>query len=130
MKRSAAILLASLAAACAAPQNTGTPAPADATKFLADVNESMKKLQVEASQAGWVQQNFITDDTEAIEARVNQRVIDAIAKDAKDAVKYDKVAVSPTERRQLELLKNSLVMVTPPNPKEGEELTTSMADLK
>jgi peptidyl-dipeptidase A len=130
MKRSAAILLASLAAACAAPQNTGTPAPADATTFLAGVNESMKKLGIEQNQAGWVQQNFITDDTEAIQARVSQRATDAIAKYAKDAVKYDKVSVSPAERRELELLKNSLVMVTPADPKEGEELTTIMARLE
>src|SRR5436190_12888957 len=113
MKRSAAILLASLAAACAAPQNTSTPAPADATKFLAGVNESMKKLEIESNQAGWVQQNFITDDTEAIAARVNQRVLDAIAKYAKDAVKYDNVTVPADQRRQLQLLKNALVMVTP-----------------
>ena len=130
MKRSAAILLASLAAACAAPQNTSTPAPADATKFLADVNDSMKKLEIESNQAGWVQQNFITDDTEAIQARVNQRVTDAIARYAKEAVKYDKVSVSPAERRQLDLLKNSLVMVTPADPKLGEELTTIMARLE
>src|SRR4051812_48844220 len=130
MKRSAAIVLAMLAASCAAPQNTSTPAPVDATKFLADVNDSMKKLEVEANQAGWVQQNFITDDTEAIQARVNQRVTDAIAKYAKDAVKYDKASVSAAERRQLDLLKNALVMVTPSDPKEGEELTTIMARLE
>src|SRR5436190_275547 len=130
MKRSAAIVLAVLAAACANPQPGSTPSAADATKFLADVNDSMKKLEIEANQAGWVQQNFITDDTEAIQARVNQRVTDAIAKYAKEAVKYDKVTVSPAERRQLDLLKNSLVMVTPADPKLGEELTTIMARLE
>jgi peptidyl-dipeptidase A len=90
----------------------------------------MKKLEIESNQASWVQQNFITDDTEALEARVNQRVTDAIAKFAKDAVAYDKVSVSPAERRQLQLLKNSLVMATPSDPKEGEELTTIMARLE
>ena len=42
----------------------------------------MLKLGIEASQAGWVQQNFITDDTEALGARSNQRYIDAIARAA------------------------------------------------
>src|SRR4051812_46863200 len=130
MKLSAAIALALATAACAAPPSSNAPAPADATKFLADVNVSMKKLEIEANQAGWVQQNFITDDTEAIQARVNQRVTDAIAKNAKDAAKYDKANVSPSERRQLDLLKNALVMVTPADPKEGEELTTIMARLE
>jgi len=130
MKRSAAIVLAVLAAACASPQTGSAPSAAATTKFLADVNDSMKKLEIEANQSGWVQQNFITDDTEAIQARVNQRVTDAIARYAKDAVKYDKVTVSPAERRQLDLLKNALVMVTPADPKLGEELTTIMARLE
>jgi peptidyl-dipeptidase A len=128
----AAAALSIAAAACTvqAPQTSNTPTPADATKFLDEVNESMKRLEVEANQAGWVQQNFITDDTEAIQARVNQRVTDAVAKYAKEAVKFDKVDVPPVQRRQLQLLKNALVMVTPANAKEGEELTTIMARLE
>src|SRR2546430_6194504 len=104
--RAIVLVVSIAAAACSGPRTAGAPpaAPADAAKFLADVNESMKKLDIESNQAGWVQQNFITDDTEAIAARVNQRVIDAIAKDAKDAVKYDKVTVAADERRQLQLL--------------------------
>jgi peptidyl-dipeptidase A len=130
MKLPAAIVLAATAVACTAPKATNAPSPADATKFLADTSDTMKKLEIESNQASWVQQNFITDDTEALEARVNQRVTDAIAKFAKDAVRYDKVSVSPAERRQLQLLKNSLVMATPSDPKEGEELTTIMARLE
>jgi peptidyl-dipeptidase A len=130
--RAIVLVLSIAAVACSGPRTASPPpaAPADAAKFLAGVNESMKRLQVEANQAGWVQQNFITDDTEAIEARVNQRVIDAIAKDAKDAVTYEHVTVPADQRRQLQLLKNALVMVTPSDPKKGEELTTIMARLE
>jgi len=31
----------------------------------------LRRLGVEQNQAGWVQQNFITDDTETLAARVN-----------------------------------------------------------
>jgi peptidyl-dipeptidase A len=126
------MMLAATLVACTAtpPPAPAGPAPADAKKFLDDVNETMKRLEVEANQAGWVQQNFITDDTEALQARVNQRVTDAIAKYAKESVKYDKVTVPADQRRQLTLLKNALVMVTPANPKEGEELTTIMARME
>ena len=116
-------------AACA-NQTAAAPTAADAKQFLDTVNDTIKKLDVESNQAGWVQQNFITDDTEAIQARVNQRVTDAIARFAKESVKFDKVDVSPAERRQLNLLKLSLVMVTPSDPKEGEELTTIAARLE
>jgi peptidyl-dipeptidase A len=119
-----------IAGAACTNQTAAAPTAADATQFLATVNDTMKKLGVEQNQAGWVQQNFITDDTEAIAARVNQRVIDATARFAKESVKFDKVDVSPAERRQLNLLKLSLVMATPSDPKEGEELTTIAARLE
>jgi len=106
------------------------PTAAEAKQFLDSVNDTMKRLEIEQNQAGWVQQNFITDDTEAIQARVNQRVTDAIAKYAKDAARFDKVQVPADQRRQLNLLKLALVMVTPSDPKEGEELTTIMARLE
>ncbi|HVZ23387.1 MAG TPA: M2 family metallopeptidase [Vicinamibacterales bacterium] len=128
----AAVVAAALSLSACATSHTGpeTPAPAEAKQFLDRVNETMKRLEIEQNQAGWVQQNFITDDTEAIEARVNQRVTDAIAAFAKEAAKFDKVTVPADERRQLNLLKLSLVMVTPSDPKEGEELTSIAARLE
>jgi len=113
-------------------RGAGTPAPtaADAAAFLVTVNETMLRLGVEQNQSGWVQQNFITDDTEALAAKVNQRSIDTIARFAKDATKYDKVEVPADQRRQLNLLKLSLVMATPSDAKEAEELTTIMARLE
>jgi peptidyl-dipeptidase A len=71
-------------------RGTTTPSPtaADARAFLGTVNDTMKRLGVEQNQSGWVQQNFITDDTEALAARVNQRYIDAVARFAKEATKF------------------------------------------
>src|SRR5262245_34515398 len=117
-------------AAIACSRGSGTPTPADAQKFLDNVNDVMHRLGVEENQAGWVQQNFITDDTEALAARVNQRFIDAVATFAKEATKYDHVEVPPDARRQLNLLKLSLVMATPADAKEAEELTKIMARLE
>ena len=100
-----------------------SPTAADAKTFLDTVNDTMKRLGIEQSRAGWVQQTFITDDTEALSARANQLAIDAAARFAKDAVKFDKVDVPTEQRRQLNLLKVGLVMATPADPKESEELT-------
>ncbi len=120
--------LVPLVAGCSRAQSG--PTAADAQKFLDNVNETMRRLGVEQNQAGWVQQNFITDDTDALAARVNQRYIDAIARFAKEATAYDRVELPPAARRQLNLLKVSLVMATPSDPKEAEELTTIMARLE
>ncbi|MBI3493539.1 MAG: M2 family metallopeptidase [Acidobacteria bacterium] len=128
-------ILTVIAAACASAlgcAQAAAPAPtaADAKAFLDTVNQTMLKLDVAASQAGWVQQNFITDDTEALAARTNQEATDAATRFAKEATKFDKVDVPANQRRQLNLLKLSLVMATPSDPKESDELTKIAARLE
>jgi peptidyl-dipeptidase A len=124
------LVLAILVSGCTSGSSSNsTPTAEDAKKFMDDVNETLFKLALEASQAGWVSETYITDDTSALFARANQRLIDKTAQYAKEAVRFDKVDVAPDIRRQLNLLKVSLVMATPSNPKEGEELTKISADL-
>ena len=69
MKHTVAIAgVCALSFGCApAPSASSAPTAADAKAFLDNVNETMLKLGIQASQAGWVAQNFITDDTEALE---------------------------------------------------------------
>ena len=122
-------LACSLACRGATPTTPGATA-ADARKFLDTVNDTMHRLGVVQNQAGWVQQTYITDDTEALEARGNQEYIEAIARFAKDATRYDRVDVPSDQRRMLNLLKLSLVMATPADPKEAEELTKITARLE
>ena len=49
---------------------------------------------------------------------------------AKEAMKFDKVEVPADQRRQLNLLKVSLVMATPADPKEAEELTKLVSSMR
>jgi peptidyl-dipeptidase A len=114
---------------CATSSTNSNPTGADAKKFMDEVNETSFKLALEASQAGWVSETYITDDTSALFARANQRFIDRTAQYAKEAVRFDKVDVTPDVRRGLNTLKVSLVMATPSDPKEGEELTKIAAKL-
>ena len=126
------VLLCAAAAACTPTASTtsGSATPADAKTFLDTVNATVLKLGVAQAQAGWVQQTFITDDTEAISARANQEFSDALAKFAKDATRFDKVDAPTDPRRQLTLLKVALVMAPPADPKESEELSKIMARLE
>jgi peptidyl-dipeptidase A len=117
------------AAACGTTTEIGRT-PDEARQFLARVDETLVRLGVAQSQAGWVAQNFITVDTEALDARATQEIIQAIAGFAKEATAFDGVEVSPSERRQLDLLKLSLVMVTPDDPAEAAELTKIASALR
>ena len=109
---------------------TSAPTSADATKFLDEVDRTLTRLSIESNRAGWVAQNFITTDTEAMDARATQAIADASSRFAKDAVRFDKIDVTPEQRRQLDLLKVSLVLATPANPKEAEELATLVSAMR
>jgi peptidyl-dipeptidase A len=120
-----------LSIACAQTSSSGAaPSTADAKTFLDTANDTTLKLGIAQGEAGWVQQNFITDDTEAIAARANQAANDAGARFAKEATKFDHVEVPADERRMLNLLKTSLVLATPSDPKESDELSKIMARLE
>src|SRR5690349_13726690 len=107
------LLLALATFSCARNQTPPPPTTADAKSFLDNVNQTMLKLGIEQSQAGWVQQTYITDDTDAVAAHANQRYIDAVARFVKDTPRFEKLDLPADERRQLNVLKTSLVMVTP-----------------
>ena len=120
------------ATAIGCTQTPARPAPtaAEARAFLATANETTLKLGIQQSQASWVQQTFITDDTEAIAARANQAANEAGAKFAREAVPFDGVQVPADERRQLTLLKVALVLAPPSDPKASDELSKIMARLE
>jgi peptidyl-dipeptidase A len=124
-----ALLSALNAAAC-----RGSSAPAggdqDAAAFLKDANEKMLRLSNEANQAGWVQQTFITPDTEAIAARANEAFMTTVTDFAKQASRYDNEPLPADQRRQMTVLKNSLTMAAPADPKEAEELAKIAAAME
>ncbi len=108
----------------------GGPASGDAGAFLETVDTTLLKLGIASAQAGWVAQNFITLDTEALDARATQALADAAARFAKDSVRFDGAAVSADQRRQLDLLKVSLVLATPADQKDAEELTQLVSRMR
>src|SRR3954469_16334993 len=110
-----------------------TPTAAAAKQFVDRANKELYGLQVRATRAQWIQENFITDDTEALNAETANELAIAYQRLAQEAKKYDKVTVAPDVRRQLTLLKISVVTqgvtaVAPPaNPKEAAELASLIA---
>jgi peptidyl-dipeptidase A len=109
---------------------TSDPTAADAKNFLDEVDQTFARLSLDANRAGWVGQTYITPDTEALDARAAQALADAASRFAKEAVRFDHVDVPADQRRQLNLLKVSLVLATPSDPKEAEELTTLVSAMR
>jgi peptidyl-dipeptidase A len=103
---------------------------AGAGALLTYVNDRLLELVNASSRAGWTQSTYITPDTEVMAAQANEALVNASTAFATDAFRYDTVQVPPDQRRQLYLLKNSLTLSAPPNPKEAEELTRLIASME
>src|SRR5512141_195078 len=102
--------------ACAVGLWAAEPTVAEARKFLDDAEKRLFDLSLETNQAQWIQSTYITDDTEAVAARANQRGIAESVRLAKAAVRFDKVNLPPDMRRKMNLLKNALVLAAPGDP--------------
>ena len=116
---------------CGRSETAATPSgnSKTVTQFLAEANENVLKLGNAANEAGWVQDNFITVDTQAISARANEAYVNAVTDYAKRAAQFPADAGTPEERRQLTVLKNTMTMAGPADPKKTAELTTVAARL-
>jgi peptidyl-dipeptidase A len=136
----AAAILCSLAmgAAAQAPKNDvrqarrdlpRTPTVAEAAAFLDDAEARLFDLGVKASRAAWVQQNFITDDTEQISADANQAATSLSVELAKKAERFDSVALPPVMARKMKLLKLAAGFPAPSDPAEQKELAQVEASL-
>jgi peptidyl-dipeptidase A len=122
-------LVLSLHAEAQTPNPRGTT-PEDARAFLADVDRDLLELSNAANRAGWIQSTYITPDTELMAAQATEALVIATTGFAKEAARFQKTPVSRVERRQLELLRTSLTMAAPPDPKEAEELTRLAASME
>jgi peptidyl-dipeptidase A len=95
----------------------------DVGSFLEEANKTLLRLSIEANQASWVQETYITPDTEAISARAQEAFLTVATEYAKTAARLDASSGSPEEQRQLTVLKNTMTMAAPANPEEASELT-------
>lgn len=95
-----------------------------------NVERRLLALSNESGRASWVQATYITDDTEVLAALASERAINATVEFAKQATRFDKLALPPDLARKFKLLKVSLTLATPSNPKESEELTRLVTSME
>ncbi len=101
-----------------------------AEKFIAAAEKRYSDAAIKLSRASWVKSNFITDDTEAIEASHNEEFIGLVGELAETARKFDGVNLPPETARKLKLLKLALTLPAPKDAKEREELTKVAASME
>jgi peptidyl-dipeptidase A len=114
---------ASTSAVTLPPNVSASPTPSEAKTFIDQVDKDLRRLWVARDRAGWVNQNFITDDTEAVSASGEEATAAYVTGAIAMARKFDDVkGIDPDTSRQLTLLKLAQVVPAPSNGDERREL--------
>ncbi|MEP6786213.1 MAG: M2 family metallopeptidase [Sphingomonadales bacterium] len=117
--------LAQSAAPATAPAPASAPTVAEADAFVAAAEKEYADFNLFGSQVAWVNNTYITDDTDALNARVGAQGTELGVKFAKGAARFNDVAgLSFDTRRKLDLLRNGLVLPAPSTPGAATELNT------
>ncbi len=95
---------------------TTAPTAAEAQEFMNQAEAQLADLSVQVQRASWVQENFITDDTQAMAADAIDEVTAVTAQLVEQAKRFDGLTLPPDLTRKFMLLKLSL---TAPAPKDA-----------
>jgi peptidyl-dipeptidase A len=113
-----ALSVALLAAAPAAAQTV-----ADADKFVAGAEKELADFTIFNAQVSWINNTYITEDTDAVAARVGAQGTEMSVRFATQAAKYQSLpGLSFDTKRKLDLLRGGLTMPAPTTPGAAEEL--------
>jgi peptidyl-dipeptidase A len=132
----ASVALAVLAIALAAPSAaheaaTYPQSPTGAAQFVAAAEKDLFDLSVEASEANWVNATYITEDTDALAARVNAEVTEKQVAYAIEAAKFAALpGLDADVKRKLDILRNGIVLPAPTTPGAADELSKISTDLQ
>ncbi|WP_414713397.1 M2 family metallopeptidase [Sphingomonas sp.] len=126
MKRtmiSALAMTAALAGGAAVAQNAAAPSKADADAFVAKAEKELAEFGVESARVGWINNTYITDDTDALSAKYGAVGTEMSVKFAKQAAQFQNVpGLSYDTKRKLDILRGGLVLPAPTTPGAATEL--------
>ena len=109
--------------------NTSAPTGEEAKKYIEKGETELFDLGIKASRASWVQENFITEDTEKIAADTNEVLNTASTKYAREAHRFDGLKLEPGLARKRLLLELAAGFPAPNDPKAQKELADILASL-
>jgi len=124
MKTAISSIALAMTLALAAPAFAqGAPTVADADAFVARAEKEGFDFSLYAAQVSWVNATYITDDTDAIAARVGAQGTELAVKYATESAKYASIpGLSYDTNRKLDILRGGLVLPAPTKPGAAKEL--------
>jgi len=116
-------------AASATDGKLPVPTVDDARAFLDGVDKDLRVLWVARDRASWVNQNFITDDTEAMAAAGEEATAEYITRKIQESRRFEGLTLPPDLARQMKLLSLAQVVPAPADAKERKELAEIQAQM-
>jgi peptidyl-dipeptidase A len=115
---------------CQRGGDAGPPTADEAHRFIEAAQARLQTLGNNASRAGWVQSNFITDDTQQIAADAQSEIAAAVSELARAARRFEQLELPYEDARKLRLLKLMLSAPAPDNKPERDELSSLSSSLE
>ncbi len=117
------------AAVVLAQTKAAAPTVASAKAFMDRAELELLKLSTLGQRAEWVDETYITDDTDLLTAAENDRLIARTTELVDQSKQFSALDLPPDLKRKFLLLKLSLTMPAPHNAKLREELTQTASSL-
>ena len=121
-----AVFLASFSSAIAAD----TPTLAEARAFMDRAQAKLLDLTTQQQRADWVKDTYITYDSEILAAKAEEQLIAATMDLAKQSTRFSQLKMPGDLAREFQLLRLSLQLAAPSDPKEAQELTQIAARME
>ena len=106
------------------------PSVEDAQAFVEQAEAELEAVWEHSSRAAWGQANFITEDTEILAARANERATALTVRLANEAARFNDVDLPDELERKLLLLRLALTVPAPSDPEETSELSRIQARME
>lgn len=106
------------------------PAGETADQFIGRVNDEMRAMYPEMTSAQWLSATYISDDSQLLSAKSNERYLTQLNSWIDQARKFEGQPMSPDTARAISLLKLATSMPPPKDPAKLAELTRITARME
>ncbi|WP_430417765.1 M2 family metallopeptidase [Parasphingorhabdus sp.] len=99
------------------------PTADDAENFVIDTEKEMFDFSIDAGRTYWINSTYITEDTDALAAKIGAEGTTMSVNAAIDAAQFNDVpGIDPVVKRKLDKLRGGIVLPAPAVPGAAEEL--------
>ncbi|MDR2215298.1 MAG: M2 family metallopeptidase, partial [Nevskiaceae bacterium] len=103
---------------------------AEGTVFVAQLNNELREMSLESAAAQWIAATYITQDSQLISARAQERSLELFSRKLAESRRFDGVQLAPTDARALQLLRQGESAPAPDDAAKRAELAQIMTRME